>query len=73
MGMKKILAILATLLTINAYATEWAMPNKNGGYIYATNTLCSGYTNQFIIYSRMATWNDGSTYSYPTSAFVEVK
>lgn len=91
--MKALIFAAALLTSVAAQATEWAMPNTDGGFIYATAIACPDKPKQFIIYTRissgetfygcyfinqttryvMASWIGGKVFSYPTSAFVEVK
>ena len=39
--MKKLLFVLGLILTLNAHAESWVMPNEGGGEITLTNKQCT--------------------------------
>lgn len=56
--MKKLLAALALLVSINAYAESWAMPNEAGGEITLTSESCKADNGAYPQLKKSYSWSN---------------
>ena len=50
--MKKIIALLMTVASLNANADSWQTTNQNGRRIVLTETPCTGKVNQWVAFTQ---------------------
>ena len=56
--MKKLLAALALLVSLNAHAESWAMPNTGGGEITLTDQPCTADGGRYAALKKAYSWTN---------------
>jgi len=56
--MKKLLLTLALLVSINAYAESWVMPNEGGGEITVTDQQCKADNGAYPQLKKAYSWTN---------------
>jgi hypothetical protein len=56
--MKKLLVALGLILSLNAYAESWVMPNQGGGEITLTDRQCDADNGAYPALKKAYSWTN---------------